>query len=301
MVCKNIFLVFVVFNGKCYTSFVLFNHHDGSENKVRFRKEFAFCLFGFIVCSVSSSLSGQEVSLRSFLLRENTVSRYSYQVLESYPHDPSAFTQGLAFSGRVLYESTGLYGESSLRKVDLRTGRVTQRLDLEDEHFAEGITLWRDRIIQLTWRSGVVFIYDALSFERLKTLPYPYEGWGITTDGENLIVSDGSEIIRFLDPLDLSEKRRIEVQVAGRKIDRLNELEYAQGKIYANVWYEDLIVVIDPESGGLLGWIDLGGLDDPGKGGENVLNGIAYDGESGTFLVTGKRWHRIYRIKVLEE
>ena len=271
-------------------------------DKVRFGKGFAFCLFGFIIiCSVSSSSSTQEVSLRSFLLRENTVRRYSYQVLESYPHDPSAFTQGLVLSGGVLYESTGLYGESSLRKVDLRTGRVIQKLDLEDKYFAEGVTVWRDRIIQLTWKSGVVFVYDAVSLQRLRTCAYPYEGWGITTDGEKLIVSDGSEIIRFLDPLDLSEKQQVRVEVEGRKIDRLNELEYAQGKVYANVWHEDLIVVIDPESGELFGWIDLGGLDDPMKGGENVLNGIAYDGEDDTLLVTGKRWHRIYRIKVLEE
>ncbi|NSW75185.1 MAG: glutaminyl-peptide cyclotransferase [Candidatus Atribacteria bacterium] len=239
--------------------------------------------------------------LGSFL-RHNGVPRYSYRVVASYPHDRSAFTQGLLFEGGILYESTGLYGESSLRRVDLETGEILQKIDLEDEYFAEGITVWEDKIIQLTWESRVAFVYDKKTLKRLETRPYPYEGWGITFDGENLIVSDGSETLRFLDPADFTEKRKITVEVGGQKIDRLNELEYVAGKVYANIWYgyEDLIVVIDPRNGGLLGWIDLTGLAEQEKGGENVLNGIAFDSWTRTFLVTGKRWHRIYRVKIEE-
>ncbi|MCX7668258.1 MAG: glutaminyl-peptide cyclotransferase [Atribacterota bacterium] len=242
---------------------------------------------------------GLEEALRSFLWQSN-VPRCDYRVVASYPHDPLAFTQGLFFEEGVLYESTGLYGESSLRKADLLTGTVLTKFNLEDKYFAEGITTWEDKIIQLTWESRLAFVYDKKTLQKLEIRPYPYEGWGITFDGESLIVSDGSEVLRFLDPVDFAEKRKITVRVGEQKIDRLNELEYVEGRIYANVWYEDLILVINPQDGGLLGWIDLASISDQGRGGENVLNGIAFDSRTRTFLITGKRWHRIYRIKIGE-
>lgn len=256
-------------------------------------------VIGVAVFCFSSLASAMDEPLGSFL-RHNGVPCYSYRVIASYPHDHSAFTQGLFFEDGMLYESIGLYGESSLRRVNLETGEILQRLNLEDQYFAEGITVWNDKIIQLTWESRVAFVYEKKTLKRLETRPYPYEGWGITFDGENLIVSDGSETLRFLDPADFTEKRKITVEVGGRKIDRLNELEYVAGKIYANIWYEDLIVVIDPRGGGLLGWIDLAVLAEQEKGGENVLNGIAFDSQTQTFLITGKRWHRIYRVKIEE-
>lgn len=254
---------------------------------------------GVAVLCFSSMVFGADESLGCFL-QYHGVPRYGYRIVASYPHDRSAFTQGLFFEDGMLYESTGLYGESSLRRVNLERGEILQKIDLEDEYFAEGITVWNDKIIQLTWESRVAFVYEKKTLKRLETRPYPYEGWGITFDGENLIVSDGSETLRFLDPADFTEKRKITVEVGGRKIDRLNELEYVAGKIYANIWYEDLIVVIDPRSGGLLGWIDLAVLAEQEKGGENVLNGIAFDSQTQTFLITGKRWHRIYRVKIEE-
>lgn len=232
------------------------------------------------------------------LLLSGAVPCLSWELLGVYPHDPSAFTQGLFLEDGVLYESTGICGQSSLRMVDPASGRVLKKVTLEDTYFAEGITPWRDTIIQLTWTSRVAFIYDKRTLERRAARPYPYEGWGITTDGEYLIVSDGSATLRFLGPETFVTKRSIEVRIGDRKVNRLNELEYAEGKIYANVWQEDVILVIDPESGRVLAWMDLEGLDDPGKGGENVLNGIAYDRRDGTFLVTGKRWHRVYRIRI---
>ncbi|MEN3186448.1 MAG: glutaminyl-peptide cyclotransferase [Atribacterota bacterium] len=256
-------------------------------------------VIGVAVFRYSSMASGVDESLGSFL-RLHGVPRYDYQVITVYPHDHSAFTQGLVLVDGVLYESTGLYGESSLRKVNLETGEIFEKIDLGEAYFAEGITVWEDTIVQLTWESKVAFIYEKGTLRRLGSSPYPYAGWGITSDGENLIAGDGSEVLRFLDPVDFTVKKEIVVRVGERTIDRLNELEYADGRIYANVWHEDLIVVIDPRGGELLGWIDLAELLDPGKGGENVLNGIAFDYQTRTFLITGKRWHSVYRLKVEE-
>lgn len=258
-------------------------------------------LLEFLAGFASPLFAGEENSLRSFLLRECTIPRYSCRIVAVYPHDSTAFTQGLVLVGEVLYESTGLYGESSLRKVDLKTGRVKKQVNLDSEYFAEGIAVWGENIIQLSWDSRVAFLYHKETLQQLAVLPYPYEGWGLTTDGESLITSDGSAVIRFLDPVYFTERHSIEVRVAGRPVNRLNELEYFEGQIYANVWYEDVILIIDPQSGEVLGWIDCAELSDPGKGGENVLNGIAVDPKDGSLLVTGKRWHQIYRIRLEEE
>lgn len=257
-----------------------------------------FLVFCSIVgCAVSLTCAQERGRLGDFL-SEHGVPLLSWELLATYPHDSSAFTQGLLFEDGVLYESTGLYGASSLRIVELATGKVLEKVDLEDRYFAEGIASWKGTIIQLTWTSKVAFVYDKRTLQKLFARPYPYEGWGATSDGESLIVSDGSAVLRFLDPEDFSERRKREVCVGGKRIDRLNELEYAEGRIYANIWGEDIVVVIDPETGSLLGFLDLGRLQDPEKGSENVLNGIAYDSETGTFLVTGKRWRRVYRIRI---
>lgn len=251
---------------------------------------FFFSLFVFF----DSPLCGE--SLRAFLLSTGAVPRLSWKLLRMYPHDPAAFTQGMFFADGVLYESTGLYGQSSLRVVELSTGEVLRSVALEEAYFAEGITAWRDTIIQLTWTSKVAFIYDRKTLKRLAVRPYPYDGWGITADGKHLIVSDGSATLRFLNPETFALEREVEVRIGERRVDRLNELEYAEGRIFANVWQEDVILVIDPPSGRVLAWMDFGDIHDPGKGGENVLNGIAYDGRTKTFLVTGKRWRWVYRV-----
>jgi len=226
---------------------------------------------------------------------------YTYEVVNEYPHDPSAFTQGLAFHGGVLYEGTGLKGRSSLRKVALETGEVLRKRDLAYRYFGEGVTVVGDEIIQLTWRSHVGFVYDRDTFERLREFSYPTEGWGLTHDGLNLIMSDGTAMLRFLDPATFEEVAQLEVRDGDGPVRRLNELEYIGGEIYANVWQTDRIARISPRSGRVVGWIDLTGLLKPedGTGSEGVLNGIAYDGLGERLFVTGKRWPKLFEIRLV--
>lgn len=225
----------------------------------------------------------------------------TYEVLNIFPHDPQAFTQGLVYHEGYLYESTGLYGESSLRKVELETGEVLRKVDLSEAYFAEGLALYEDRLFQLTWREGTGFIYGLEDFSLIDQFVYQTEGWGLTHDGERLIMSDGTNNLNFLDPNTLQITKTLEVTFMGEEIVRLNELEYIRGEIYANIWQTDYIVRIDPTTGDVLGWIDLGGilpeaLRTPGT---DVLNGIAYDAESGRLFVTGKRWHKLFEIRLL--
>ena len=224
----------------------------------------------------------------------------AYQIVASFPHDPGAFTQGLVVHGGSLYESTGLYGRSSLREVDGSTGRVLRRIDLPPQYFAEGMTILNDRVYQLTWREHTGFIYDLATFSLLGTWSYDGEGWGLTHDGSRLLMSDGTSRIRFLDPATLVETGSVEVADAGVPVSDLNELEMVNGELYANVWRTDRIVRVDPATGAVLGWIDLAGLlpSTDRTGQEDVLNGIAYDAERGRLLVTGKLWPRVFEIRL---
>jgi len=223
-----------------------------------------------------------------------------YQIIHSYPHDSKAFTQGLIYVDGHLYESTGLNGRSSLRMVDLTTGQIRQEHDLPTEYFGEGLTDWGSNLIQLTWTAHKGFVYDRFSFSILRTFDYQGEGWGLTHDGTQLILSDGTAYLRFLDPKSFRVTRRIHVvDDAGRAVDNLNELEYIHGEIFANIWHSDKIARISPHTGKILGWVDLSGIIDPRElQGEAVLNGIAYDSSGDRLFVTGKLWPRLFEIKI---
>lgn len=225
-----------------------------------------------------------------------------YRVVHVFPHDPNAFTQGLVYVDGHLYESTGRNGRSSLRMTDLQTGQVLQHYDLPAEYFGEGLANWGGTLVQLTWKAGTAFVYDRFSFARGRTLHYPWEGWGLTHDGKNFILSDGSSVLHFLDPRTFREIRQITlVDDNGQPLTNLNELEYVGGQIYANIWQTDWMVRISPGTGKVLGWIDLSGLMDKSqlKDPDAVLNGIAYDSRSNRLFVTGKLWPRLFEIKVL--
>ena len=226
---------------------------------------------------------------------------YTYEVVNTYPHDPTAFTQGLAFADGFLYEGTGILGESSLRRVALETGEVLQVHKLADEFFGEGIALCQDKIIQLTWQSRTAFVYDRETFEPAGQFLYPGEGWGIAYDGTRLIMSDGTAVLRFRNPETFEETGHVTVMDKGSPVTRLNELEYVSGEVYANVWKTDRIARIDPGTGNVLGWIDLTGLLSAADRTltADVLNGIAYDAESNRLFVTGKRWPKLFQINVV--
>jgi len=229
--------------------------------------------------------------------------QYGYQVVHVYPHDRAAFTQGLEFRAGFLYEGTGLEGQSTLRKVRLETGKVEQQINLAPEFFGEGITVVNQQIIQLTWRSQIGFAYEQSSFRRLRSFKYPGEGWGLTNDGSQIYMSDGSAQIRCWDAGSLLEKRRFTVRDAGRPISLLNELEYVQGEIYANVWQSDRVVRFSPVDGKVLGWVDLSGLLSAADRTEqvDVLNGIAYDSLGDRLFVTGKLWPKLFEIRVVRK
>ncbi|WNG20070.1 glutaminyl-peptide cyclotransferase [Cystobacter fuscus] len=224
-----------------------------------------------------------------------------FEIVRSWPHDPSAFTQGLVFRQGRLYEGTGLQGRSSVREVELETGVVLRQTRLEPQYFGEGIALRGNRLYQLTWRSREGFIYDAATFERVGHFTYPTEGWGLTEDGESLIMSDGTSTLRFLDPDTFAVRRTVKVLDAGQEITQLNELEYVRGEVYANVWMTNLIARIDPATGRVKGWIDLTGLLPQAErhGSEDVLNGIAYDAAGDRLFVTGKLWPKMFQIRVV--
>jgi glutaminyl-peptide cyclotransferase len=225
---------------------------------------------------------------------------YTYQIVNSWPHDPKAFTQGLVFKDGFIFESTGLNGSSSLRQVELETGRVIRKVNVPSEYFAEGLTLFQDKFYQLTWTSQKGFIYDFKSFQQIGDFSYNGEGWGLTSDDESLIMSDGSNQLRFLDPTDLRVKKVIKVFYKNSPLTNLNELEYIKGEVYANVWQEDVIVRLDPQSGTVLGIVDLRGLLPTKEKTDtvDVLNGIAYDSERNRIFVTGKMWPKIFEIQI---
>jgi glutaminyl-peptide cyclotransferase len=217
-----------------------------------------------------------------------------------YPHDPQAFTQGLEYRGGVLYESTGLNGKSTVRKVSLESGSVLQEIHLPEAYFGEGITISQNRVIELTWQAGKGFIYDLERFQLLKTFNYPGEGWGLTHDGDRIYMSDGTAQIRVWDASTLEEKSRISVHDEDQPVAQLNELEWVRGEIYANVWQTDRIARIAPSDGHVTGWIDLSNLLLPQeRAAADVLNGIAYDAEHDRLFVTGKLWPKLFEIKVV--
>lgn len=231
--------------------------------------------------------------------------QYGYRIVNAYPHDPNAFTQGLIYreAGGVLYEGTGLWGRSSIRKVALETGEVLQTREIDGQFFGEGITLWKDRLIELTWQSNKGFVYDRETFEFQRDFSYPTEGWGITHDGIKLIMSDGTENLYFLDPTTFEEIGRVQVKDGDQPVVRLNELEYINGEVFANVWQTNRVARISPETGRVLGWIDLAGLLGPEdrNGQTDVLNGIAYDPEGQRLFVTGKLWPKLFEIELIPE
>jgi glutamine cyclotransferase len=222
----------------------------------------------------------------------------SYDIVKSYTHDHDAFTQGLIYRDGFLYESTGLKGRSSLRKVRLETGEVVQRRRVGKRYFAEGMTDWHERLLQLTWETNVGFVYDAKTFAPISRFTYPGEGWGLTHDGARLIMSDGTAALRFLDPDTQRETGRITVTDGARAIERLNELEFVKGEIYANVWLTDRIALIAPSTGRVSAWLDLAGIRGAPRAGEDVLNGIAYDAAGDRLFVTGKLWSKLFEIRV---
>jgi glutamine cyclotransferase len=229
------------------------------------------------------------------------ISDYSYQIVNVYPHDRGAFTQGLVYEDGVFYEGTGLRGESSLRRVRPETGEVLQLYSLPARYFGEGITIWGERIIQLTLNAGMGFVYDKNSFKLVGAFSYPTEGWGITHDETRLIMSDGTSVLYFWDPETYEEMGQIQVYDEFGPVIRLNELEYIRGRIYANVWQTDLVVIIDPQTGRVTGRIDLSGLLTPEDFAQpvDVLNGIAYDAERDRYFVTGKKWPKLFEIELV--
>jgi glutamine cyclotransferase len=229
----------------------------------------------------------------------NAPLRYTYEVIRVYPHDKNAFTEGLAIEDDVLYESTGLYGNSTLRRVELETGKILQTYALPNQFFGEGITILSDKIIQLTWQSQTGFVYDKHSFKLLREFSYPTEGWGLTNNGTALIMSDGTAALYFLDPETFEKVGEVEVHDNG-PVTNLNELEYIHGQVYANIWHEEKIAIIDPQTGQVTGWIDLRGIHNPENTATgSVLNGIAYDEEGDRLFVTGKMWSQLFQIKLI--
>ena len=251
----------------------------------------------FLLVVMSHPLLGQSHPPR----HATRTPEYTFNIVHSFPHDSNAFTQGLAYRDGFLYEGTGLNGRSSLRKVCLDTGEVVQRINLAPELFGEGITLLKNEVIELTWQSHVGFVYNLRDFHLLRRFSYSGEGWGLTTNGREIFMSDGTSRIRVLDPITLAEKRHFTVRDGDTPIDQLNELEFVDGEIFANVWQTDRIARISPQTGKVVGWIDLKGLLSPiyrlAPGA--VLNGIAYDPDRKRLFVTGKLWPNVFEITLV--
>jgi glutamine cyclotransferase len=226
---------------------------------------------------------------------------HGFKIVATYPHDPKAFTQGLVFADGEFYESTGLNGESTLRRVEIASGKVLQQIKVADEYFAEGLALVGDELLQLTWQHQRGFVYDRKTFKQKRTFPYKGEGWGISYDATGgLVMSDGSDTLTFLDPKTLAPTRSIRVRDAGRPVGQLNELEWIEGEIWANVWTTDRVARISPVTGDVKAWVDFSSLWPRGQRQPpaDVLNGIAYDKATRRIFVTGKKWPRLYQVSV---
>ncbi|HEX3822006.1 MAG TPA: glutaminyl-peptide cyclotransferase [Candidatus Sulfotelmatobacter sp.] len=247
---------------------------------------------------ILSSLAAAQSSRPS---RPRSTPEYTFEVVNRFPHDANAFTQGFAYHGGYFYEGTGRNGKSSLRQIKPETGEIVRKVDLAPEFFGEGITILGSEIFQLTWQSHTGFVYDLNSFQKLRSFQYDGEGWGLATDGHHLFLSDGSSEIRVLDPATASVRRRIKVRDEKTAVEQLNELEFVEGELYANVWHSDRIARISPRTGEVMGWINISGLPGPfyHLEAEAVLNGIAYDPEHKRLFVTGKLWPAIFEIRVV--
>ena len=230
--------------------------------------------------------------------QRGTAPLWRYDLVRTYPHDSEAFTQGLLYRDGFLYESTGMNGRSTLRRVALETGRVVQRVAVDRRYFAEGLASWGPHLVQLTWDTGIGFVYDRTSFKLLKTFSYAGEGWGLADDGKQLVLSDGTPTLRFLDPSTFAVTRRVTVRDGTAPVDELNELEVIDGLVYANVWQTSRIAIISPDDGKVVGWLDLSKLTPKVTSPDAVLNGIAYDAAGDRLFVTGKLWPQLFEIKV---
>ncbi len=270
------------------------------------KKIFYGVLLFCTACSASQATSGIRSESRATPSQDQAavpfrVTNYSYEIIKAYPHDPAAFTQGLVYYQGDLYESTGLNGQSSLRKVELQTGRVLKKIDVPSQYFAEGLALFNNKLYQLTWITNKGFVYDLDSFGSTGIFNYTDEGWGLTHDGHSLIMSDGSNRIRYLDPETFQVQRTITVLDNGAAVRQLNELEYIKGEIFANIWQTDRIARIDPQTGRVTGWLNLAGLLSPEDRTRpvDVLNGIAYDEAGDRLFVTGKLWPKLFEIRLV--
>jgi glutamine cyclotransferase len=240
-------------------------------------------------------------ALTSALASQAAVPIYDVEIVHTYPHDVSAFTEGLFYLDGVLYESTGLEGHSSIRKVRLETGEVLQKLDIPAQYFGEGIVNWRGHLVSLTWKSQVGFVFDLATFKQQRRFHYDGEGWALTRNDTEIIMSDGTPELRFLNPNTLKETHRIQVTLEGRPLSNVNELEWIKGEVFANLWQTNWILRIDPGDGHVLGLIDLTGLLKPSDivpGRTDVLNGIAYDAKGDRLFVTGKNWPKLFEIRL---
>jgi glutaminyl-peptide cyclotransferase len=230
------------------------------------------------------------------------VAKYTVEVVRSYPHDVEAYTEGLFFLNGFLYESTGQEGRSSVRKVQLETGAVVQKHDVPARYFGEGIVNWKNEIVNVTWKHQTGFVYDLETFKLKRQFTYPGEGWALTQNGKHIIMSDGTEYLRFLDPASFKEASRLKVTFEGKPLKNINEIEWVEGEIYANVWLTDNIVRINPTTGAVVGLIDLrslGPLSGKSSNTDDTLNGIAYDAAGKRLFVTGKRWKRLFEIRLV--
>jgi glutaminyl-peptide cyclotransferase len=239
------------------------------------------------------------VAPRTVVMGADTAPTWRHEVVRSFPHDTDAFTQGLLFRDGFLYESTGQKGHSSLRKVEIETGKVVQRLGVGNQYFAEGLAAWGTQLIQLTWETNIGFVYDRATFKQLRTFTYKGEGWGLADDGKRLVMSDGTPNLRFLNPETLAEIGSVRVLDGGTAVNQLNELEVVKGEIFANVWLTDKIAVITPATGRVVAWLNLKGLMPGQANPDAVLNGIAYDATRDRLFVTGKLWPRMFEIRII--
>ncbi|MGB7285022.1 MAG: glutaminyl-peptide cyclotransferase [Candidatus Acidiferrum sp.] len=255
-------------------------------------------------CGAALTGAAKPIATRqgSVALSDKPIPVLSVTVVKTFPHDPKAFTQGLEYYDGFLYESTGLQGNSSLRKVAIDTGKVLRSVLLSTRYFGEGLTIFHGKIYQLTWLSKTGFIYGLLSFRKTGEFHYESEGWGLTHDDQSLILSDGSNQLQFIDPATFQVQRRLEVYAGREAVANLNELEYINGQIYANVWHSTRIARIDPRTGQVLAWLDLQKISaEEQHGPEEVLNGIAYDRAGQRLFVTGKDWPNLFQIKIEEK